>query len=168
MADVERVPLGGTDPGADYSGAATLASARLSRVALGGYSPDDVEDLRRRSLNTIAYLEAQVEALQVQAQSLRALLDASGPEALGRGLVHLAKKVRSSLDGQGLALAWAGAELAAIVSAPEDVSEERARAFPARLAELVNGPRPAGIGTGDARVPGARPAQRESKVGAGQ
>ncbi len=143
--DIERAPLGGADPGADYSGAATLASVRLSRVTLGGYSPAQVEDLRRRALNTIAYLEAQVEALQVQLQGMRAALEAGfGPVELARGLVFLAKALRDSFgEGQDLERAWAAEELAVIVSGPPEASDEHARVFPSRLAELV-GPPPAG------------------------
>lgn len=144
FAGTESVPLGGTDPGADYSGAATLASVRLSRVAIGGYDQGEVEVLRKRALNTIAYLEAQVEALQVQLQSLRSVLEASGPEALGKGLVSLAKALRSSFDPtQELELAWAAQELGIIISGPVELSEEHARAFPAQLAQLSR----AGIGT---------------------
>jgi hypothetical protein len=134
----EHVPLGGTDPGADYAGAATLASVRISRVALGGYAQDEVEALRRRALNTIAYLEAQVEALQVQLQAMRSVLEASGPDALGKMLVALAQALRSSFgEGHELELAWAVEELGTIILAPEDVAEEHARAFPDRLAGLV-------------------------------
>ena len=144
FAGTESVPLSGTDPGADYSGAATLASVRISRVAIGGYDQGAVEDLRKRALNTIAYLEAQVEALQVQLQSLRSLLEASGPEALGKGLVSLAKVLRASFSpAQELELAWAAQELATIISAPAEVSEEHASTFPAQLAQLAQ----AGIGT---------------------
>ena len=144
FAGTESVPLGGTDPGADYSGAATLASVRLSRVAIGGYDQGEVEDLRKRALNTIAYLEAQVEALQVQLQSLRSVLEASGPEALGKGLVSLAKALRASFTpAQELELAWAAQELATIVSAPAEISDEHARTFPTQLAQLAQ----AGIGT---------------------
>lgn len=144
FAGTESVPLGGTDPGADYSGAATLASVRLSRVAIGGYDQGEVEDLRKRALNTIAYLEAQVEALQVQLQSLRSVLEASGPEALGKGLVSLAKALRSSFSPtQELELAWAAQELATIISAPAEISDEHASSFPTQLAQLAQ----AGIGT---------------------
>jgi hypothetical protein len=147
-AGTDSVPLGGTDPGADYSGAATLASVRLSRVAIGGYDQGEVEGLRKRALNTIAYLEAQVEALQVQLQSLRSVLETSGPEALGKGLVVLAKSLRASFGpDQGLELAWAAQELATIVSAPAEVSDEHASTFPAQLAQLAR----AGIGQDDAR-----------------
>src|SRR5579875_2480963 len=137
----ESIPLGGTDPGADYSGAATLASVRLSKVTIGGYDPGEVEALRKRALNTIAYLEAQVEALQVQLQSMRSLLDASGPEALAKGLVLLAKALRARFDDQ---------EVATIITAPAAVSEQHAQVFPTRLAEFALGTAPAGIGTGDA------------------
>jgi hypothetical protein len=146
----ESIPLGGTDPGADYSGAATLASVRLSKVTIGGYDPGEVEALRKRALNTIAYLEAQVEALQVQLQSMRSLLDASGPEALAKGLVLLAKALRARFDDQEAALAWAAQEVATIITAPAAVSEQHAQVFPTRLAEFALGTAPAGIGTGDA------------------
>lgn len=147
LGGAERVPLGGTDPGADYSGAATLASVSLPRATVGGYTVSGVEDFRRRALNTIAYLEAQVEALQVQNQSLRSVLEAGfGPSGLGRALAYLAKALNQGFgQGQERGRTWAAQQLAAIISAPTEVeADEAARAFPAQLAKL--------LGPGQARV----------------
>jgi hypothetical protein len=139
----ERVPLGGSDAGADYVGAVALASIKLERAAIGGYDMAQVEDLRRRALNTIAYLESQVEDLRVQLSSLQSALESGlGPANLGRGMAFLARALRGSFDdGQVVERYWAAEEIGLIVAGDEKSSLEHAAAFPAKLAEVV-GDRP--------------------------
>lgn len=135
----ERAPLGGSDAGADYVGAVALASIKLERAAIGGCDMAQVEDLRRRALNTIAYLESQVEDLRVQLSSVQSVLEASlGPANLGRGVVFLARALRGSFgDGQIVERCWAAEEIGLIVAGDESSSSEHAASFPAKLAEVL-------------------------------
>ncbi|GEM_PF-2579064 len=131
--------IGGTDPGADAEGAATLAAFMFAPGR--GYRRDEVDDWRRRALNTVTHLEAEREALLLQVGDLRRRLDAElGPTGLSRGLAWLALEVRGMLAGRPAERAWAGQELAAIVSAEADeLAAELAAAFPERMETLMRG-----------------------------
>lgn len=131
----ERVPLGGTDPGADFSGAATLASVVFPK-AIGGYSTDHVKTWRRRALNTIAYLESQVEALQVQLRSTQSAIEDSGPEAIGHGLVIMVKAMRSKMTDERWR-EWAAATVASLMTAASEAEvDDMARSFISELSAL--------------------------------
>jgi len=141
---LEDVPAGGTDPGADYVGAATLASLRLPRVALGGYAAEQVDDFRKRAINSVAYLEAKVEGLRAQLQAIRATLDSGlGPDELARGLAFLARAVRTAFDDMSSPeLSWIAEELAYIIRGPEEESREHAANFPKLLLGLIDSRQP--------------------------
>jgi hypothetical protein len=134
--------VGGADPGADYVGAASLAAQPLRRGR--GYRRQDVEELRRRASNSVAHLEAEVEALRVQVGGLRRRLGTElGPEALARGAAWLARELRELFAGRDAERAWVGEELQTIVTASSDVlAHELVEAFPTRVAELVRGDGP--------------------------
>lgn len=131
--------VGGTDPGADVLGVASLAVAKFEPGR--GYRRDQVDEWRRRALNTVAHLEAEIEALRVQVGDMRRRLDADvDVTGLARGLAFMASELRQVLADQDAERTWAGQELAAIVSAAsDDLACELAESFPARVDELAHG-----------------------------
>jgi uncharacterized membrane protein YebE (DUF533 family) len=120
--------VGGTDPGADALGVASLAAVGFD--AGRGYKREQVDEWRRRALNTVAHLEAQVEALRVQVSDLRRRLEADvGAAGLIRGLAFLACELRHSTPDEG-ERAWVAQELTAVILAgSKEAAAERAAAF---------------------------------------
>ena len=135
----EQPVVGGTDPGADVLGVASLAVVKFEPGR--GYRRGQVDEWRKRALNTVAHLEAEVEALRVQVGDMRRRLDADvGVAGLARGLAFLASELRQLLADQDAERTWAGQELAAIVSAAsDDLACELAESFPGRVDELAHG-----------------------------